>query len=441
MLHDTPNRHGEPASNGSENSPCSPPGRGANAQPVQLDFEQERPADGGYGWVIVASCFTLNCFTWGVTSSYGVYLSHYLSSDLFPGATSMDYGLIGGFNFAFAMTFAPLATYTARRFGKHGTMLAGTALQSAGFIFASFASEVWHLYITQGALVGIGIGIGLIFIPSLPVLSQWFSKKRSVANGISSAGSGVGGVAFSWGTGAMIRGLGLPWALRATGLVSLVANVVATLLVPDRRLQAESNKLVFDVQLLRRYEVRLLLLWAFISMFDYIVLLFSLADFSRSIGLSSAQATDVTGVHNLSTAVGRPLIGIMSDRFQRIDTAGILTLLCGIICFAMWLPATTLGLTLAFAFFSGAILGVFWMTIGPLCAEVVGLRDLQALLSLAWTTIIIPTTFSEPIALRLRKPGSKIEYVYPQIFAGVAYLLAGGIMLELRRVMKRKREL
>ncbi|KAK1957635.1 MFS general substrate transporter [Colletotrichum sublineola] len=357
-----------------------------NAQPVHLESEQDCSPDGGYGWVIVASCFTLNCFTWGVTS--------------------------------------------------HGTMLVGAAVQSAGFISASFALEVWHLYITQGALVG--TGIGLVFVPSLPVLSQWFSAKRSVANGISSAGSGAGGVAFSWGTGAMIRNLGLPCALRVTGLVTLVASFVTTLLIRDRRRQVKSNKLVFDVRLLRRHEVRLLLLWAFISMFGYITLIFSLADFSRSIGLSSAQATDVTAVLNLGTAVGRPLIGITSDRFRRIDTAGILTLLCGIICFAMWLPATTFALTLAFAFICGAILGVFWMTIGPLCAEVVGLGDFQALLSLAWITIIIPTTFSEPIALRLRKPGSNTEYLYPQIFAGVSYLLAEGIMLELRRVMKWK---
>lgn len=26
------------------------------------------PPDGGYGWVIVGSCFTLNAFTWGVTA-------------------------------------------------------------------------------------------------------------------------------------------------------------------------------------------------------------------------------------------------------------------------------------------------------------------------------------------------------------------------------------
>lgn len=26
------------------------------------------PPDGGYGWVIVGSCFILNAFTWGVTA-------------------------------------------------------------------------------------------------------------------------------------------------------------------------------------------------------------------------------------------------------------------------------------------------------------------------------------------------------------------------------------
>ena len=26
------------------------------------------PPDGGYGWVCVACCFTVNCFTWGVVA-------------------------------------------------------------------------------------------------------------------------------------------------------------------------------------------------------------------------------------------------------------------------------------------------------------------------------------------------------------------------------------
>jgi MFS family permease len=288
-----------------------------------------------------------------------VYLSEYLSSGMFPSARPLDYGFVGGFNFAFAMLLAPLATYLARKFGKRPVLLCGSILQCSGYIAASFATRIWHLYLSQGLLVG--CGIGFIIIPSMAILSQWFSRKRSLANGISSAGSGIGGVMFTWGTASMIRSMGLAWALRTTGLVTLAANIAATLCIRDRNHHIRPTQLAFDVALLRRYEVILLLLWAFTSMFGYITLLFSLSDFAASIHLSRTQATDVVGFLNLGTAVGRPIIGILSDRFSRTNTAAVLTLLCGLICFALWLPATSFGLTVFFALICGAILGVFWM--------------------------------------------------------------------------------
>ena len=33
-----------------------------------IDFEEENPPDGGYGWVCVGACFVLNGFTWGTVS-------------------------------------------------------------------------------------------------------------------------------------------------------------------------------------------------------------------------------------------------------------------------------------------------------------------------------------------------------------------------------------
>lgn len=257
------------------------------------------------------------------------------------------------------MVIAPLATYLVPRLGKHCVMLTGSALQCVGYVGASFARKTVHLYITQGALVG--CGIGLMIVPMMAILSQWFSRKRSVANGISSAGSGIGGVAFSWGTSSMIKTLSLPWALRATGLITLAANVIAILLIRDRNHHIKPTQLAFDLTLLRQYNVVLLLLWAFVTMFGYIALLFSLSDFALSIGLSSDEATDIVGFLNLGTAIGRPIIGIISDRFSRVNTAGVLTFSCGIICFAFWIPATTFGLTVFFSLLCGATLGVFWM--------------------------------------------------------------------------------
>ncbi|KAI4192549.1 MAG: hypothetical protein LQ350_008629 [Teloschistes chrysophthalmus] len=303
--------------------------------------EEEAPPDGGYGW------------------AYGIYLSHYLAEDIFPEASTWDYAFIGGFNFSIAMLIAPIVTVLTRRFGIHTTMIAGLVFQCGGFTAASFATRIWQLHLTQGVLIG--CGIGFLYIPSLPVLSQWFVRRRSLANGISAAGSGVGGATFAWGTEAIIQHLDVGWALRITGIIAFIANSAAIMVIRDRNREVRPSQLGFDTKLLRRDDVMLLLAWIFISMLGYVTLLFSLSDFALSIGFSRAQATDVIGFLNVGTAVGRPLIGILSDRWSRIDTAGVLTLLCGLSCFAFWLPAISLGLTVFFAIICGAIVGVFWM--------------------------------------------------------------------------------
>jgi len=288
-----------------------------------------------------------------------VYLSHYLNSNTFPEASPLDFAFIGGLNFSAAMVVSPLVTLATRLYGKHTTMALGIVFQSAGFATASVSRRVWQLYLSQGALVG--LGIGFLYIPSTAILSQWFSSKRSVANGISSAGSGVGGALFAWATGSMIERLSAAWALRITCFIAFAANTIATVLLRDRNEHVRPSQLALDKRLLVRLDVWLLLLWAFVSMLGYMVLLFSLADFAVTIGLTNSQSTTIIGLLNIGTAVGRPLIGIWSDKFKRVDVAALLTILCGLSCFAFWLPAMGYGLTIFFALIVGAILGVFWM--------------------------------------------------------------------------------
>lgn len=229
----------------------------------------------------------------------------------------------------------------------------------AGFIAASFATRVWHLYLSQGALVG--LGVGFVYVPSIAILSQWFAKRRSLANGISAAGSGIGGLIYSFAIGAMIDHLGLGWSLRITGITALLALLLATVFIRDRNKVIQPKQHPFDVTLVWRADVLLLLLWAFLSMLGYISLLYSLSDFSISIGLSRQQATQVTALLNMGTALGRPIIGISSDRLGRFGVATTLTFLCGLGCFVLWIPASSFGLTVVFGILSGAILGVFWM--------------------------------------------------------------------------------
>ena len=68
---------------------------------------------------------------------------------------------------------------------------------------------------------------------------------------------------------------------------------------------------------------------------------------------------------------------------------------------------------MVYSLVNGAILGVFRPALGPVATEVAGLKDLPSALSLAWITIILPITFSEVIALELRRPGTSHAYLYP----------------------------
>jgi hypothetical protein len=201
------------------------------APPVPPATPQEPIPDGGYGWVIVASVFTINGFTWGVVASYGVYLAYYLSNNLFQSATPLDYAYIGGLNFGCSMLVASPVTYLCRYLGTHIPMLFGIVLMTGGFVGASFCVEnaesgIWGLYLSQGVCVG--VGVGFLFVPSVAVTSQWFDKKRSLANSINSAGSGVGGVIVSLATMPMIQHISLGWSLRIIGILSGFMNLIAT---------------------------------------------------------------------------------------------------------------------------------------------------------------------------------------------------------------------
>lgn len=56
------------------------------------------------------------------------------------------------------------------------------------------------------------------------------------------------------------------------------------------------------------------------------ILLDSLSNYAVSIGLSQYQASIITALLNLGTAVGRPGVGFASDRLGRIMIAGSLTM-------------------------------------------------------------------------------------------------------------------
>ena len=151
------------------------------------------------------------------------------------------------------------------------------------------------------------------------------------------------------------------WTWSDNAMCTAIMNIIAISLLRTRNHIIRPPMHPFDTHLLRRTPVLLLLGWGFFSMLGYMVLLYSLSDFGRAIGLRANQAASVTALLNLGTMLGRPCIGLLSDRYGRIEVAGWTTLACSVCVWAFWVPATSYALLVVFAIAVGGILGIFWM--------------------------------------------------------------------------------
>ncbi|SPO05433.1 related to monocarboxylate transporter [Cephalotrichum gorgonifer] len=355
--------------------------------------------DGGYGWVVTTSVAIVNGHSWGISAAYSVFLAHYLKESTFAGATALMYATIGSLSIGVTLLISPLVTIIARELGTRPTMLIGAVLQSTSLVCASLSTKIWHLFLSQGVLFG--IGMGFLFLPSYGIISQWFTKRRALANGIAIAGAGLGGLTYSLAVGAMIRNISLGWAYRILAIVSAVVNIVATLLIKTRYEATGARRLAFDTTLLKRTEYLLILGFGAFSMLGYFVLIFTLANYANVIGLDSSQASMIPALFMLGQAIGRPGIGWLSDRFGRLNITLLMTFMTGVLSLAVWVNATSFGVLIFFALVVGLSAGVFWVNAAPVMVEVIGLENLASGLSILWVAMAIPSTFSEPIALEI----------------------------------------
>ncbi|QKD49455.2 major facilitator superfamily domain-containing protein [Fusarium oxysporum Fo47] len=357
----------------------------------EISPTSEKAPDGGYGWIVTTSVAIVNGHSWGINAAYSVFLAHFVEENTFPGTTPLMYAIAGSLSVGVMMLISPFTTIMARELGTRPTMLIGAIVQS---------------------------------------VSLWFTRRRALANGIAIAGAGLGGLTYSLATGAIIRNMGLEWAYRVLAIVSAVANITCTLLIRTRY-NSQATRLAFDMTLLHRPEYLLVLSYGAFSMLGYFVLIFTLANYANVIGLSSSQASMIPAFFMFGQAIGRPCIGWLSDRFGRINLTFIMSLITGILTFAIWINAKSFGVLLTFALVGGLSAGVFWVNISPVLVEVMGLENLPSALSCLWVAMAAPSTFSAPIALEIYTGTG--SYLGAQLFTGFMYIAASFCVLGVRR--------
>lgn len=101
----------------------------------------------------------------------------------------------------------------------------------------------------------------------------------------------------------MIQKLGLPWAFRIIAIIQFAVNFTCALLIKDRNKHLGTTNNALEVRFFKKAPFWLLTWWGIFSMLGYVVLLFSLADYARSVGLSPHQGSVIVAVLNLGKSL------------------------------------------------------------------------------------------------------------------------------------------
>ncbi|KAL9483484.1 hypothetical protein ACSS6W_002273 [Trichoderma asperelloides] len=404
---------GETTERGSQNGPTN------TEKPT---YEEEEFKEGGYGWVVVAAVWLILAHSFGINSMFGVFLAFYLANDHFPGATPLQFAFVGGLSFSVAFIASPFATILLRNIGLRMTVITGGLFISGAYVAASFSKTIWELILSQGVCYGIGMGI--CYTATAGLIAKWFKKRRALANGIATGGTGFGGLTYSLAANAMIQRMGIAWTFRIMAIICFVVLISSALFLKDLDKGATKTTLTaFDRSLFKLPDFWLFLGWGWLSSLGYVAVVFSLSAYAQQVGFSAQQGSLVSAMFNLSTGIGRPLIGFMGDRFGTIRVNTLGTFLSALFTFFIWIfGGKSYGALMVYGLL-GMFPSIMWATFAVMTASIFGLQKMQAVISLSTLTLALPYTFAEAIALSLRKPG-RDGFLDIQVYAGVMFVAA-----------------
>ena len=142
-----------------------------------------------YGWVVVAAAFTLMMVGFAVAYSFAAFFS----------AFEAEFGALRG-HIALVFSVAAFLWFllgapggmAADRYGPRRVALVGVASLVAGLWLASSAESLAVLYASYS--VGVGLGVGLLYVPSVGAVQPWFVRNRALASGLAIAGIGAGNI-------------------------------------------------------------------------------------------------------------------------------------------------------------------------------------------------------------------------------------------------------
>ncbi|KAI9016476.1 major facilitator superfamily domain-containing protein [Phycomyces nitens] len=401
------------------------------AEPVGDDDFYNSIPNGGYGWVVAMAGFFGNFILFGMATIWGVFSNELLNNE-FKGRTTMvelmgvGTVLLAGIN---GFTFLnPLMS----PLGFRVVMVIGTICSTLGLMLASLSTQMWHLYLTQGLLFG--FGASLVYMSVVTTIPQWFTTKRGLAMGISSAGTGFGGLALSPLANALIQKYGIPWAYRiigfmCLGLCTLVTCLVRTRLPPVTK--RPSIKSPIKLFMFKNVDYMIWVVGAVISLTGFYIPIYYIPRYATSIGINHSDSSNIVGICCAMNAIGRLVLGFVGDYVGRVNTYIVSSTLSGIFCMALWPFADSYNTLLGFAVLFGFFGGVYYALAAPITGNIVGIENISSGISILFLVSAL-SAVGPPISSAIQASTPDEGFIGVQMFSGAVFIFGSMICLVMK---------
>src|SRR5215831_16772281 len=179
-----------------------------------------------YGWIIVAAGIVITCLGMGTMMSLGIFLQP-MSAATGWSRTSISTAALLNF-----LCMGPASFFwgaLSDRFGTRAVVLSGGALLGLGLVAASQAGTVGQFQILFGMIIG--VAAGSFYAPLTATTTHWFTRHRSLAVALASAGFAIGSMTISPLARWLIDEYGWRTAMFILGALSWLLIIPAALLV------------------------------------------------------------------------------------------------------------------------------------------------------------------------------------------------------------------
>ncbi|GAA6049422.1 hypothetical protein JCM3770_007333 [Rhodotorula araucariae] len=343
--------------------------------------------DGGWrAWSVIFGCFLYSCNVQGYGMLWGALAAdlqrHHPTTDL-----SVLNLIVGLQNFG--LNASPFVTgRLGELFGFKRMLAIGSTLSVVLLICSAVAVDCLPaLFVLQGILLGIAHGISLPLFMTIP--SQWFSRRRGFATGITVSGTGWGGGIASLIVRAMLPSLGYRNTLLIYAGISAVVYAVAWSLLKVRKPPARATPARYDTKtglppgILRDPAFYSLVASVTVGVWGFLTPSYYLTDFTAKSDPAHAGNSLHTAapliLQNFAIGVGRIGAGSISDLVGPCNAMFFSFAAGGILQAGMWSHVNSYGGVMAFAALYGLFGAWFFLLMPAVAANLFGLRGLATI--------------------------------------------------------------